>query len=261
MASTSVWRSDSISVAGVDIRLRRGGAGWPVIVLHRDTGTPESLQFFDLLAEHFEVIVPFHPGFGRTEQPAWMRSVRDVAVLYRGMLGALEIGNPSLVGLGFGGWIAAEMATFAPASTSSLVLVGAMGVKPPSGHIEDQALLSYIQYVRKGFADPAVFTKVYGERPPTEQLVAWDKCRETSFRLAWRPYMYSDTLPYLLPTIRSRALVVWGESDAIVPESAGQLYASKLRDARLERMSGAGHCIEMEQPVRLARLIRAFVQA
>lgn len=261
MASTPVWRSESISVADVEIRLRRGGRGWPVVVLHRDTGTPENLQFFDLLAEHFEVIVPFHPGFGRSEQPAWMRSVRDLAVLYRGMLGAMEIGNASLVGLGFGGWIAAEMATFAPVSVPNLVLVGAMGVKPPAGDIEDQALLSYIQYLRKGFANSDTFKQVYGERPPTEQLVAWDKCREMSFRLAWRPYMYSDTLPFLLPAIQSRALVVWGQSDAIVPESAGRLYASKLRKARFERIADAGHCVEMEQPVHLAQLIRTFVQA
>jgi pimeloyl-ACP methyl ester carboxylesterase len=260
MASTRAWRSESVSVAGVEIRIRRGGAGWPLIVFHRDTGTPEDLQFFDLLAEHFEVIVPFHPGFGRTEQPAWMRSVRDLAVLYRGMLGSMEIGNASLVGLGFGGWIAAEMATFAPASTSNLVLVGAMGVKPPVGYIEDQALLSYIQYVRKGFANSDSFARIYGERPTTGQLVEWDKCREMSFRLAWRPYMYSDTLPFLLPSIQSRALVVWGENDAIVPRSAGELYASKLRNARFEQLAEAGHCAEMEQPLRLAQSIRAFLQ-
>jgi len=36
----------------------------------------------------------------------------------------------SVVGLGFGGWIAAEMATQAPRAFRKLVLVGAMGLKP-----------------------------------------------------------------------------------------------------------------------------------
>ena len=46
----------------------------------------------------------------------------------------------SLVGLGFGGWIAAEMATMSPRAFRRLVLVGAMGIKPAAGEILDQAL-------------------------------------------------------------------------------------------------------------------------
>src|SRR2546429_7305802 len=48
-----------------------------------------------------------------------------------------------LVGLGFGGWVAAEMAALAPRDFHRLVLVGAMGVKPPEGDIFDQAIVSY----------------------------------------------------------------------------------------------------------------------
>ena len=40
-----------------------------------------------------------------------------------------------------GGWIAAEMASMAPADLSRLVLVGAMGIKPPQGDILDLAVL------------------------------------------------------------------------------------------------------------------------
>src|SRR5439155_577187 len=102
-------------------------------------------------------------------------SVRDVAVVYQWLLGERELTRDlTLVGLGFGGWIAAEMATMAPRGFKRLVLVGAMGIKPERGEIADQALLSYIDYVRRGFADQRAFDRLFGAEPTTAQLEQWD---------------------------------------------------------------------------------------
>jgi len=60
--------------------------------------------------------------------------------------------------------------------------------------------------------------------------------------------------------VRAPALVVWGDDDKIVPYSAGQLYARALREARLEMVRNAGHCVDMEQPEALARLVIPFVE-
>jgi pimeloyl-ACP methyl ester carboxylesterase len=255
------WKREMIDVAGIKLHLARGGTGPKIVLLHRDVGTPDRLAFYDKLAQDFEVLIPHHPGFSKSERPEWMRSVRDVAAIYRILFGQLELRAPPLLGLGVGGWIAAELSTFAPYDSGDLVLVGAMGVKPPQGEIEDQALISYIDYVRKGFSSPDSFAKIFGERPTSDQLVDWDLCREMSFRIAWRPYMYSDTLPYLLPGIRSRALVIHGTADSIVPPSCSQFYSERIRGARQEQMSGAGHFIEMEQPDELAKSITAFIRA
>jgi len=53
---------------------------------------------------------------------------------------------------------------------------------------------------------------------------------------------------------------VWGDDDKIVPYSAGQLYARALREARLEMVRDAGHCVDMEQPEALARLVIPFIE-
>ena len=47
-----------------------------------------------------------------------------------------------------------------------------------------------------------------------------------TFRIAWKPYMYSQTLPHLLGGVRAPALVVWGDEDRIVPRSCGERYAA-----------------------------------
>src|SRR5262245_11043773 len=125
------WSDKLVDVAGVKIHLSRAGSGAPMLVLHHDIGTLERTPFYDALAQRFDVLVPHHPGYGKSERPAWLRSVRDVAVMYRELLADLGIAQASLVGLGFGGWIAAEMASMAPRDLARLVLVGAMGLKPP----------------------------------------------------------------------------------------------------------------------------------
>ena len=258
MTTVTGWTETTVEVAGIRLHLARAGSGRPAVVLHHDIGSPDRLDFYDALARRFAVLVPHHPGYGKSERPSWLRSVRDVAVIYQWLLGELAIERPSLIGLGFGGWIAAEMATMAPTALHRLVLVGAMGLKPPEGDIFDQAIVNYIDYARTGFRDQAAFARIYGE-VTTDQLVAWDICREMCFRIAWKPYMYSQTLPHLLGGVKARALVVWGDDDRIVPRSAGELYAAALPDARFEVVPEAGHCVEMEQPEALARLVDRFM--
>ena len=147
------WSEHNTELGDVKLQYWRGGRGRPVLVLHHDIGTPERLPFYDALADKFDVIVPRHPGFGVPERPQWMRHPRDIGALYQWLLADLGIENASLVGLGFGGWVAAEMAALAPRDFHRLVLVGAMEVKPPEGNIFDQAIVSYIDYARAGFHD------------------------------------------------------------------------------------------------------------
>jgi pimeloyl-ACP methyl ester carboxylesterase len=258
LATDAVWTTEDMRVADATVRVRKGGAGDPMLVLPHDIGTLDRLPFYDTLANRFTVYLPSHPGWDGSERPGWMRSVRDVAVIYQALAASLGLCNASLVGLGFGGWIAAEMATMSPQAYRRLVLVGAMGVKPVQGEILDQAIVSYIDYARAGFEDQAVFDRIFGAEPPTERLEQWDLNREMTFRIAWKPYMYNPTLPHLLGGVRAPALVVWGRGDKIVPLECGEAYAQALPQGRLAVVERCGHFVDMEQPEALAGLIMEF---
>jgi len=257
--AATTWMTESVKVAGVKLAVRKGGAGSPLLLLPHDVGQCEDPRFFELLARRFTVYAPSHPGYDGSERPEWMRSARDVAVVHQWLLSDLGLADVSLVGLGFGGWIAAEMATMAPRAFRRLVLVGAMGIKPAAGEILDQALVSYIDYVRAGFHDRGAFDRVFGTEPPTSRLEQWDLNREMTFRIAWKPYMYSQTLPHLLGGVKTPALVVWGRGDRVVPLECGERFARALPRARLEVVNGAGHFVELEQPDTLARLVSEFI--
>lgn len=257
-ATETAWKTEEIQAAGSTLRVRKGGTGEPIVVLPHDIGTLDRLPFYDALASRFTVYVPSHPGWDGSERPNWLRSVRDVAVTYQSVIAELRLADPLLVGLGFGGWIAAEMATMSPRAFKRLVLVGAMGVKPAKGEILDQAIVSYIDYVRAGFEDQAVFDRLFGADPPVETLEQWDLNREMSFRIAWKPYMYSPTLPHLLAGVKTPALVVWGRGDKVVPLECGEAYARALPRSRLAVVPASGHFVDMEQPEALVKLILEF---
>ena len=255
MPTTVTWTNSVVRIGASDLLVARAGSGPPVVFLHRETGIPDRLEFLDALAADHDVIVPQHPGFARGVRLDWLRHPRDIAVLYQGLLAELGVTAPALIGSGLGGWIGAEMAGMAPAGLRALVLVGAMGIKPAEGYIFDQALVNYIDYARAAFHDQARFDAIYGAHPTTDQLEAWDLCREMSFRIAWKPYMYSLSMPHLLGAIRAPAVVVCGEHDRIVPRGAGAVYAERLPGARLEIVAGCGGAVEMEQPAALLALV------
>ena len=255
------WTSETFPIAGATMHLARSGSGTPLLVLHHDIGSLERLPFYDALAQKYTVLVPSHPGYDKSERPAWVRNVRDIAVVYQGLIAQRGLTDLRLVGLGLGGWIAAEMATMAPRSLKKLVLVGAMGIKPERGEIADQALVSYIDYVRLRFADQKMYDRIFGAETPTARLEQWDLNRETTFRIAWKPYMYNPTLPHLLGGVATPSLVVWGRDDRVVPLECGERYVKALPNARLHVIEHAGHFVEIERPDELARLVADFVNA
>lgn len=252
------YQEEYVEVSELKVHLLKGGNGDPIVVLHHDIGNPGWLAFHENLAQSNQVLVPEHPGWDQSERPRWARGVRDLAILYQWLLKDQGLANSTIVGLGFGGWIAAEIATMAPTQLKKLVLVGAMGIQPKNSYILDQALVNYIDYIKAGFADQSKFDAIFKDRFTTDYLETLDINREMSFRVAWKPYMFNQTLPHLLGGVATPTLVVWGRDDKIVPLECGERYAELIPNARLEVLDNAGHFVEMEQPEALARLVREF---
>jgi pimeloyl-ACP methyl ester carboxylesterase len=250
-----------VEIAGGKIQLLKGGAGRPLLILHHDVGTPGWLPFYDELARDFTVHVPSHPGFGKSDRLEWMRNVRDLAIVYQALLADLKLDSITVVGLGFGGWIAAEIAMMCRHAFARMVLVNAMGMLPERGEIFDQFLVNTIEYIRTGFHNQDKYVELYTAEPPLDQLEQWELNREMTSRIAYKPYMYDQTLPHLIRAVRTPALIVWGKENLIVPLECGELYRDAIAGARLETIAGAGHFPEVEKPADLAKLVRDFAGA
>ena len=168
---------------------------------------------------HATVLAPSHPGFGHTDCPAWLSSVQHQAVFYNWFLQAAGLESVDLVGIGVGGWIAAQMAVMCSASLRHLVLVDAAGVRPEQGEILDVFVTPWKQVIEQAFADPQAapeYARIYGGGIAEFGGVR-EAGRTMSMRMCFRPYMYDPALPGMLGKVQVPTLIVWGKEDRIVP--------------------------------------------
>src|SRR5438874_12634967 len=91
--------SERLSAGGIELEVVRRGTGRPVLLLHGMQHVDPRARFLDLLGRRAEVIVPSHPGFGRSARPADFNSVYDLVHLYLDVLDALPYERVTLVGL------------------------------------------------------------------------------------------------------------------------------------------------------------------
>ena len=259
--ATESHTEHTIEVAGLALRYLKGGAGPPVVVLHHSTGNPGWIPFYERLAERATVYVPDMPGYGQSARPEWAREPRDLAILLLQALTRLGLESATLVGLGFGGFVAAEMATMCQERIGRLVLVGAPGHQPREGEILDQMMVDFHEYVMAGFRDEDGFRKAFGDDARRTFKELWDYSREMTARLTWKPYMFSRRLAPLLREVRTPTLVLHGAEDAIVPVDVARQYAEALPNARLEVMPNGGHLVEYEDPGAIGERIATFALA
>lgn len=260
MTTATAAREDTIEVAGRRLRWLEGGTGDPLVVLHHSTGNVGWAPLHEQLAASGRVIAVDMPGYGQSERPEWAREPRDLAIMLLQALDRMQLQSAALVGLGFGGFVAAEMATMNRSRLASLVLVGAPGIQPREGEIVDQMLIDYDEYTKAGFRNDEAFAKIFGEEVAPEVKGLWDFSREMTARVTWKPYMFNRRMVPLLSGIDVPTLIIWGEKDAIVPVDVAHQYRDAIPGAKLEVVSGAGHLVELEEHDRVASLIATHVK-
>lgn len=173
----------------------------------------------------------------------------------------MELSDVALVALGFGGFVAAELATMNTERLRSLTLVGAAGIRPDEGEIVDQMLIPFEDYIKAGLSDESTFETHFGEEVSRETKDVRDFSRIITARVTWSPYMFNRRLPHLLSGVETPSLALWGEDDRVIPPSTGRQYADALGNAKLETIAACGQLAELDQPGRLIELISAHATA
>lgn len=251
-----------VAIGDCDLDVGKTGAGPPIVVLHGEDGTLFCDAFIERLGRSFEVHVPHHPAWGRSTQPRHVSTTRDVALIQQEYVE--RFGRPvPLVGLSFGGWVAAEIAANAPALVSALVLVSPTGIKA-AGRTDREFVDIYVTATgeRRGvYYAPASAPKL-SERPGVDVFFESAKAEEAVARYCWQPYMHDPGLAHRLRRITAPALIVSGTADSFVldPEHYFKTYAHLIGSrAGQERISGAGHRVEEERPGEVAAAVDGFV--
>jgi pimeloyl-ACP methyl ester carboxylesterase len=252
-------RSEFVSVAGVRTHLLRGGRGTPVLVLHPEYAASRWFPFHDRLAARFQVLAPDHPGFGQSERPEWLDCVDDLVFHYVDLLDLLGLPTVSLLGVSFGGWIAAELAVAHPERVQRLVLVGAAGLKVDRVQRFDVFLHPVEETLQHLFHDPSRAAQLLPTELGPEVIVRGYREASTLARLTWNPYLYNPKLGRRLRRVAAPTLIVWGENDTFLPLPHGEAYAALIPNARLETIPACGHLVPYEQTELFTQRVTEFL--
>ncbi len=250
----------TISVNGIRIEMIERGAGRPLLFLHPGIGIEPDAAVLERLATRARVIVPTHPGFGGSEAPKSFDSVDDLAYFYLDLMHELDLADVALVGVSFGGWIAAEIAIKSTARISHLVLGNPVGIKVGSREHRDIAdifAMTEADFLDIAYHDPNVGRRDYKAMPEAQVRNA-ARSREATARYAWSPFMHDPKLKGRLHRIRVPTLFLWGIHDRVLSEEYGRAYCAAIPGARFERIERAGHFPHIERPDEFVEKLFAF---
>jgi pimeloyl-ACP methyl ester carboxylesterase len=206
------------------VRLFTAGDGPPLVFLHGAGGIERLLPFFDLLAKHHAVMAPEHPGFGASDNPAFIRDVPDVAMYYLDFFDALAEASGGekihLVGQSVGGWIAAELATRNGAHLKSLTLLAPAGIRVKGILSGDNFMWSHEETSRnlvydQAYAERAIAAGTAMDEGQRDRLLA---NRYAAAKLGWEPRWFDPALERWLHRIKVPTLVLWGADDKCFTE-------------------------------------------
>jgi pimeloyl-ACP methyl ester carboxylesterase len=254
-------RSDFLAVRGVRTHLLKAGRGRPLLVLHPEFAANMWAPYHDALAERFLVLAPDHLGFGESERPAWLDGIDDLVFHYVDLLDLLAIERVSLVGTSLGGWIAAAFAVAHPERVERLVLAAPAGIKVDGVPRYDLFANPIEDVLRHLFHDPARVAQLLPTEYGADVIVRGYHELTTLARLSWNPYLYDPKLQQRLPRVRTPALIVWGENDAVLPPPHAEAYAALLPYSTLKMLPRCGHLVPFERAADFASLAIEFLTA
>jgi pimeloyl-ACP methyl ester carboxylesterase len=253
-----VWRDQTASV-------QVAGQGSPLVFLHGENGLRWD-GFLDGLAGGHTVYAPRHPGTTPGD-PEAIRSVDnlwDLVLYYADMLEGLGLERAHLVGHGFGGMVAAELAACYPASIDRLVLINPLGLWRDDAPVANQFGMKPDALLRATFSrpdGPAAQAWLQAQTPAgdPESIANATWALACTGRFIWP--IPDKGLKKRIHRIKAPTLLVWGADNGIVPPVYAQEFASRIAGSRVEIIADAAHLPQVEQPARTLEAIERFLGA
>ncbi len=236
-----------------ELKVVRGGSGPLLIWLHGMAAPTPDDALLAVLAESHEVIAPLMPGLSGLEELAELPTLHDLALYYDSALAAIGVEKAILVGHGFGGMLAAEIAALAPHRVSRLVLVSPLGLWSDDHPVEDV-------FARRQPEVEALIWSGSTRRPEAPQsdedaidaLIRFANALGAMANYTWP--IPDRGLKRRLYRIEVPTLVLGARADAWIPAAYAEDFAAGIAGATTAYLEGS-HMAPYEDPRGFARTI------
>jgi pimeloyl-ACP methyl ester carboxylesterase len=189
--------------------------------------------------------------------------MEDLVFHYTDLMDELGLSQPYVVGLSLGGWLAAEFATRYSNRMRKLALINAVGLQIPGAPFADIFAASPTQTRSLIFSDPdsRLAKSFIPDDAPPEMVSDALKARAATARVGWNPYLCNRKLRERLYRISVPTLIVWGESDRLVPHVHAKAYQDGIAGAQFVAIKDCGHAPPLEKPQETVQALVDFFNA
>ena len=281
MALTFDETSRTIEAGAWTIHYNEAGdpAAPAVVLLHGSgpgaTGWSNFRTNIETLAQHFHVIAPDMPGWGRSD--AVTRDEMDHAKAAVELLDALGVERAAFVGNSMGGITTLRLATEYPERVSHVITMGPGSGTQPKLFSPGGGLSEGMKALVAAYRDPSVETMTRltevmtfdSARFATPELAGERAAeRATPFRSTWRTTSRgsprvgrsrsgSGSRTWL--ACRLPALLIHGRDDRVVHFENTLLLLAHLPNSRAVLLNRCGHWAQVEHAEEFNRLVIDFV--
>lgn len=248
------------------LRYARRGEGEPsVILIHGFGGDLDNWLFnIDALAEAGTVYALDLPGHGQSDKTVKEASLAGLSAAVTGFMDALGIASAHLVGHSMGGAVAARTALDHPDRVASVTLIGSAGLGEEinsgytDGFVAAASRRDLKPVLEQLFHDPATVTRqLVDDLLKYKRLDGVDAALTALAAALFAGGRQSAVLAEALKATETPVLVIWGESDQVIPATHAGVLGTR---ARAEIISEAGHMVQMEKANRVNELMLAHIR-
>ena len=241
------------------------GDGHPLLYFHGVNGVRPGDPFLSRLAQDYRVIAPRLPGFGGSTGSEHLHDLHDLIYYELDLLDTLGLRGLPVVGHSLGAMVAAEVAAVQPERVSALTLIAPMGLWNPEYPVADFFAMAPAALAAATYHDPESPVAQAAGRPPedNEAYIAFmlDRAKSLATTAKYLWPIPNRGLNRRLHRVSAPTLLVWGESDRIVPPRYAADFQAVIPNAKTATIAAAGHLPQVEQPDQLAETVKQFLAA
>lgn len=247
-------RTNTLEMRGgkLSVEVLEGGSGDPLVYLHGARALGGWNPHLDNLAGRYQVFAPCHPGIGASRGLEHLDDLWDLVLFYEEILENLTSRACHIVGLSYGGMIAAELAAQNTAKVRSLVLVGSLGLWLDEAPIADIYVMTPEERAKATWHNPASeVAQAYMAQPEDPMAKKEAELANIEALAATGKFIWpipDKGLRKRIHRITSPALMVWGESDGLVPPAYAGEFQRLIPGSESVVLKECGHLPYLEQP-------------
>ena len=240
------------------------GKGFPLVLVHGFLGSSKMWKpQIDFFKDHFRLITPDLPGFGKSNKAKSHNSIQSIANLLINCLEEKKIHKFHLLGHSMGGMIVQEMAKKIGDKISKLVCysTGPRGEMPGRFETVDESRKNLQKNGLETMARNIAKTWFIKGENAKYFDVCIEAGKQTSTEavddslVAFKNWNGVDTLK----NIQNETLIIWGDQDKSYNFEQVQALEKNIENSKLIIFKNCAHNVHLEQPDQFNKTIKNFL--